>query len=206
MISFLTKHTPWVPTALFVLYVLEFLFLAINPLDRGIWFAENITVVLILIPIVVLYVRGVRLSNLSYILMSVLVFLHTLGGHYTFAQVPFASIGDFFGFERNNFDRFAHFSVGFYAFPIAELVFTRKFVSSAVMAACFAMFAIGFVAGTYEIVEWIFAILNDPNAGAAFLGSQGDEWDAQKDMLADISGAIAAGILFLILGKRYAKS
>jgi putative membrane protein len=58
--------------------------------------------------------------------MFVLIYLHTIGGHYTFALVPFDWVTDFFGFTRNHFDRMAHFTVGFYAFAIAEWLYVKK--------------------------------------------------------------------------------
>jgi putative membrane protein len=62
--------------------------------------------------------------------MSVLIFMHTVGGHFTFERVPFDWFNDFFGFERNMYDRVAHFSVGFYAYPIAEYLKTRKLLNN----------------------------------------------------------------------------
>lgn len=146
--------------------------------------------------IVVLYARGIRFSDTAYILMSILIFLHTIGGHYTFERVPFDVLGDLFGFERNMYDRVAHFSVGFYAFALAELLVMKRAVRSRVVLYLFPLFTLATVAMAYELIEWIFAITNDPEAGAAYLGSQGDVWDAQKDMLADTLGAIAALALF----------
>lgn len=205
MISFLTRSTPAVPRVLFVLYLLLFAVCAINPVNPTIWFAENLTVVIILIPIIALYLAGIQLSNLSYLLMSVLIYLHTIGGHYTFAEVPFDALTDLWGGERNNYDRIAHFTVGFYAFPIAELFLKRSLVANKWVAAFVGLLAIAAVAGIYEIIEWLFAIWSNPNAGAVFLGSQGDEWDAQKDMFADISGAVLASGLFLALAHRFKK-
>jgi len=135
--------------------------------------------------------------------MSVLLFLHTIGGHFTFERVPFDWVTDAFGFERNHYDRVAHFSVGFYAFGMAELLITRKLVARSWIAYAFGIFAIGTIAAMYEIIEWIYAALAGGASGAAFLGSQGDIWDAQKDMLADISGAVAS-IALLIVRERIA--
>ena len=107
-----------------------------------------------------------------------------------------------FGFERNHYDRVAHFSVGFYAFAIAEALVARKLVARSWIACAFGVFAIGTVAAVYEIIEWIYAATAGGDAGAAFLGSQGDIWDAQKDMLADISGAIFATGLWAARARR----
>jgi len=95
------------------------------------------------------------------------------------------------------FDRVAHFSVGFFAFGIIEYLLARRAMSRT-LACLFAIFAIGFVAMSYELLEWLYAVYGgNPTAGADFLGSQGDVWDAQKDMLMDTIGAITAVLLFL---------
>jgi putative membrane protein len=88
--------------------------------------------------------------------------------------------------------------VGFYAFGIAELLIGRKLVTKTWVAYLFAIFCIGTVAALYEIIEWIYAALEGGSAGAAFLGSQGDIWDAQEDMTADITGAIFAVAMYMI--------
>jgi putative membrane protein len=177
---------------LFAAYVVLFSALAIAPYERAVWWAENIPIVIIVATLVALFARGVRFSPLAYIAMSVLVYLHTVGGHYTFERVPFGWVTRAFGFERNHYDRVAHFSVGFYAYAIAEIGLRRGWVASRALAYAFGVFAIATVAALYEIIEWLYAALEGGSAGAAFLGSQGDLWDAQKDMLADISGALVA--------------
>lgn len=135
--------------------------------------------------------------------MIVLPVLHTIGGHYTFERVPFDFITNHFGFERNHYDRIAHFSVGFYAFPIAEYVISKGLVLNKILASLFAICIIFTVASTYEIFEWIYAISADPSSGIAVLGSQGDIWDAQKDMLADGMGAMFSIVVFNIYFSKY---
>lgn len=190
------------PHILLGIYGILFLALAVNPVDRMTWFVENLTVWIILAFIVGLYLGRVRFSNTAYALMAVLVYLHTIGGHFTFAMVPFDWVTDFFGFERNHYDRIAHFSVGFYAFPIAEWLWKKKLVKNDFLLASYPIFTIASIAMGYELIEWIYAALANPEAGMAYLGSQGDIWDAQKDMLADTLGAIVAVILFFALRKK----
>jgi putative membrane protein len=180
------------PLVLFGVYALLFVVLAIAPYNRSVWWVENVPIVAIAAGLAMLWWRGVRFSNLAYLLMSVLILMHTVGGHYTFERVPFDAVTHFFGFERNHYDRVAHFSVGFYAFAIVEYLLERKFVVARALAYMFGVFAIATIAAVYEIIEWIYAALEGGEAGAAFLGSQGDLWDAQKDMLADILGALVA--------------
>ncbi len=191
-----------IPKLLLAGYLLLFIWAAINPYDRAVWWAENIPIVAIVVTLVVLYIRGVRFSPLAYVLMSVLPYWHTVGGHYTFERVPFGWFNHAFGFKRNMYDRVGHFSVGFYAFGIAEYLTSRKGISKP-LACLFGLFAIGFVAMSYELFEWIYAVYGgNAQAGADFLGSQGDIWDAQKDMLMDTLGAITSILLFVAVRRQ----
>lgn len=181
------------------IYLVLFTFLAVNPIDRKTWFIENLTVWIILAAILGLYVFKVRFSKTAYALMFVLIYLHTIGGHYTFASVPFDWFTNFFGFSRNHFDRIAHFSVGFYAFAVAEWIWTKKMVANKFLLFTYPIFLIATIAMTYELVEWIYAAQSSTTDAMAYLGSQGDIWDAQKDMLADTLGAILGmGIFFSV--------
>jgi putative membrane protein len=200
------EREPLLPRILLGAYVTLFIVAGIDPHDRAVWWAENIPIVLIAATLVIMNVRGTRLSSLAYALMSVLLFLHTIGSHFTFERVPFDWVTNAFGFERNHYDRIAHFSVGFYAFGMAELLLNRKLVARPWIAYAFGIFAIGTIAAVYEIIEWIYAALAGGDSGAAFLGSQGDIWDAQKDMLADISGAIAASLLLMLRERHRSES
>lgn len=191
----MTKQTYTVPLLLLALYGVVFAVCAVAPYDRAVWWAENIPV-LVIVTLLVLISRHFRFSNTSYALMTVFIILHTLGGHYTFERVPFGAVSEFFGFERNHFDRVAHFAVGLYAYPIAELLMRKRLAHSRWIIALFPVFAIATVAGVYEILEWQYALNSDPAAGIAVLGSQGDIWDAQKDILADTLGAMLAISLF----------
>ena len=194
------KQTYRVPLMLLALYGLVFTVCAIAPYDRAVWWAENIPVLMI-VSLLVLVSRGFRFSNTSYVLMTVFIVLHTIGGHYTFERVPFDAVTEFFGFERNHYDRVAHFSVGFYAYPIAEVLMIKRLAHSRWIIALFPVFTIATVAAVYEIFEWQYALNSDPAAGIAVLGSQGDVWDAQKDILADTLGAMLMMVLFFIQHK-----
>ena len=185
------------PAVLLALYLIEFVALAIRPYDRGVWIAENVPIVFIAGFLVVTY-RRFQFSNLAYLLMSVLLFLHTIGGHYSFERVPFDYVTNLIGAQRNHYDRVAHFTVGFYAFAIAEFIEQKQLSRSRWLTGLFAVFAIGTLALGYEVFEWRYAVSADPAAGIAVLGSQGDPWDAQKDMLADTLGAICATLLYFV--------
>lgn len=188
----------WFPHGLAAAFLVFWTIMAVNPVMRDVWWAENIPVMAVFLVLAGTY-RLFRFSNIAYALMACWLFLHTVGGHYTFANVPFDFITDLFGFERNHFDRVGHFSIGFYAFPIAELL-TRRNLARPVVAYLFGLFAIMALAAGYEIIEWWYAVLAGGEAGIEFLGSQGDVWDAQTDMLCDTLGAITALVLFFFSG------
>ena len=185
------------PHLLLTAYIILFLICAINPRDKTVWFAENLTVLLVVLPLVFTY-KKFRFSNFAYFLMSIWVYMHTIGGHYTFSNVPFDFVNNLFGWERNNYDRIAHFTVGFYAYAIAEFLDRKRLVNSKIILFLFPVFTIFTVASVYEIIEWIAAIILDPDSGINYVGAQGDVWDAQKDMLLDGLGAIFATILYFI--------
>ena len=184
------------PHGLALVFTVFFILLGIEPVSREVWIAEVIPVVIIFGLLVVTY-KWFRFSALAYSLMAFWLFWHTVGGHYTFAHVPFGWVTNLIGAERNHFDRIGHFSVGFYAFALAEWV-TRKRWCGPILASFLGLFFIMSVAAGYEIIEWWYAAAEGGEAGIEFLGSQGDIWDAQKDMLADTLGAIFSLVLFWV--------
>lgn len=190
-----------IPYVLLFLYVVLFTALAVNPYDRTVWIAENIPIMIIVLILVFTH-KKIQFSDTSYVLMSFLIYLHTVGGHYSFARVPFDFVTNLFGFERNNFDRLAHFTVGFYAYAIAELLHKKKLVNSKMVLFLFPLFFIMSLAAGYELFEWQYAVLGNPEAGVEVLGSQGDIWDAQRDILSDTLGAIFALGLFWIFYRK----
>ncbi|GLT19230.1 membrane protein [Vibrio zhanjiangensis] len=174
-------------------YASVFVFSTINPSSRAVWVAEIIPVLGIL-SLIWFISRHFKFSPTAYILMFIWLTLHTIGAKYTFAEVPFEWFNKLISSERNNFDRVAHFSIGLYAYPIAEYLIRRQWMSQK-LAICFALFSIMSLAASYEIIEWWYAVKAGGEQGIAFLGSQGDIWDAQKDMLMDTLGALASLIL-----------
>ncbi len=186
------------PKLLLLAYTVVFIWGAISPYDRAVWWVENMPILAIVLYMTYLYIKGIVFSNLGYALMAFLPIWHTIGGHYTFERVPFEWFGHLFGYERNMFDRIGHFSVGFFAAGIVEYYYNMKNKMSFALSAVFAFCIIGTVAGVYEIIEWIYAVKQGGSAGVAFLGSQGDIWDAQKDMLLDMLGALFAVIVMWV--------
>lgn len=185
------------PHLLAAIYVVFFIALGISPVSREVWVAE-ITPVVIIFTLLVVTFTTFRFSNTAYALLSIWIFWHTVGGHYTFANVPFGWVSDILGSERNHFDRIGHFVIGFYAFAMAEWLLRKK-LCGLKLALFFSLFFIMSVAAAYEIIEWWYAVLEGGEAGVEFLGSQGDIWDAQKDMLSDTLGAIASLMLFCVI-------
>lgn len=177
-----------------LLYSFIFVFSAIDPHSLAVWFAEIIPAILILGGIWWISLRW-SFSTTAYVLMFIWLCLHTIGAKYTFAEVPFDWFNSMLGSTRNHFDRVAHFSIGFYAYPIAEWLI-RKQHTKPWLAYSFALFSIMSLAAGYEIIEWWYAAVAGGDEGIAFLGSQGDIWDAQKDMLCDTLGALSALGLF----------
>ena len=185
------------PHVLASVYFFFSIVLAISPVSREVWVAEIIPVLLIFMLLVFTY-RKFRFSNFAYGLLSIWIFWHTIGGHYTFANVPFGWVTEMLGTERNHFDRIGHFVIGFYAYGMAEWLL-RKEHCGFKLAMIFSLFFIMSVAAGYEIIEWWYAVVEGRSSGIEFLGSQGDIWDAQKDMLSDTLGAITSLIMFYFI-------
>ncbi len=192
-----------VPLALLIIYLIEFTVLAFHPYDRSVWWAENISVLIPVFLLVITY-RWFKFSNFSYLLMGFFLMYHTVGGHFTFERTPFdffnnllnqAHLNFLFPEGRNNFDRVGHFLVGVFAYPLAEFFYRKKLVANIYTAILLGILALGFWAALYEIIEMLYAVHDGGVAGQAFLGSQGDIWDAQKDMALDILGAITTFIV-----------
>lgn len=190
------KSTPIFPKILAIFIAILMIWSFIQPYSREVWIAEMVPVILVFLLLIVTYPKF-QFSTFAYVLMSGWLIMHTIGAHYTFERVPFnwgsELLSGWLGEGRNHFDRVAHYIIGFYSFPIAELL-VRKRWANVITAGLFGLFSIMSIAAAYEIIEWQYAV--QEGGGIAFLGSQGDIWDAQKDMLADTLGAITALMLF----------
>lgn len=172
---------------------------AVDPRYPHDWLLENL-LVFIFVPLIVLTGRYFRLSNLSYTLMTAFMLMHVFGSHYTYAEVPFgATLQQWFGAERNMYDRLVHFCFGLLlAYPLRE-VFIRVAKVRGVWAYWFPLELVLAFSAAYEVIEWRVADQVAPAAGLAFLGAQGDIWDAQKDMALALLGAtVALAIVALI--------
>jgi len=168
----------------------------ISPMSRPVWFTEMFWA-WGLVAILIITFRKFRFSTMAYSCFFVWCILQIIGAHWTFELVPMEWLTKPLGLVRNPYDRIAHFVVGWFAFPLAELYRRKGWARSKFTAAFFAVMTTVAMAGIWEIIEWLYAVIDGGEAGAAFLGSQGDEWDAQKDILCDTLGAICSTILFM---------
>lgn len=188
---------------LFLVFLVVWIWAAIEPSYRDGWLLENI-LVFIFVPIIILAGFYFRLSNLSYTLITLFMILHVIGSHTTYAEVPFGFfLQDVFNSNRNMYDRLVHFCFGLLLFyPIREL-FLRLSKARGFWGFWFPVELTFALAAIYEIIEWLTAIFVDPAAGLAFLGSQGDIWDAQKDMLLAGLGAILSAVITFFVRFKY---
>ena len=170
-------------------FVAVWVWAAIRPLYPHDWFLENVLVFLF-VPVVIGAGYYFRLSDTSYTLITVFMALHLVGAHYTYSEVPFGdTLQSWFGADRNMYDRLVHFSFGLLlAYPVRE-AFLRLAKAKGVWGYILPVELTFALSAIYEIIEWLVAAGVDPEAGIAFLGTQGDVWDAQKDMLLAGSGA-----------------
>jgi putative membrane protein len=176
-----------------VVYALIWIWSAIAPASRGDWFLENL-LVFAFIPLLVFFYRKLALSNASYLLLFLFMSLHTIGAHYTYAEAPLGYwLMDWFGWKRNHFDRIVHFSFGLLlTYPTAE-VMVRTMRPRGVWAIWIPVALVVGASGLFEIIEAIVAWIVSPELGSDYLGTQGDVWDAHKDMgLATVAAAFVA--------------
>jgi putative membrane protein len=181
---------------LLALVAAVFLWSAIGPRDRFTWFLEVLPV-LVGLPLLAVTYRRFPLTSLAYSLIAAHTIILMIGGHYTYAQVPlFNWIRDTFSLARNHYDRLGHFAQGFVPAILAREVLLRRtplrpggWLFTIVFSICMAISAL------YELFEWRVAVATG-TAADAFLGTQGDVWDTQKDMAMCLVGALTA-LLFL---------
>ena len=181
---------------LFLAFLIVWAWAAINPKFPHDWLLENY-LVFIFVPLIILLGRWFRLSDVSYTLITIFMILHVIGSHYTYAEVPFGyTLQEWIGSSRNMYDRLVHFSFGFLmAYPIRE-VFMRLAKVKGLWAFYLPLDVTMSFSAFFEIIEWLIASNVNASAGAAYLGAQGDIWDAQKDMLA---AGIGATITMLVV-------
>lgn len=164
----------------------------INPKDLFTWFLEIFPAVIGVLIVIYFYPKY-KFSNLVYILIWIHAIILIVGGHYTYAEMPvFNWIRDTFDLSRNYYDRLGHFAQGFIPAIIAREVFIKnevvnkkKYLFYIVICICLA------ISVSYELLEFLVAKLTGDSA-EAFLGTQGDVWDTQWDMLLALIGSITS--------------
>ena len=198
------------PLALLVTFTAIFAALAIAPAYRQDWLLENM-LVFIAVPLLVVNYRRLRFSNFAYTCLFVFFVLHEVGAHYTYSEVPWrewlAALtgGDNSSFAgRNHYDRFVHFSYGLLFMPAAWELIQARMSPQALWRWLMPLLFIMSHSLIYELIEWVAALRFGGDLGAAYLGTQGDEWDAQKDMALATCGA-ALGLAAVAL-RRAARS
>lgn len=171
------------------------LWAAIKPLDRGDWLLENLLVFLSFLALASTWGRFrislPRLSLPSYWLFTLFMCLHLYGSHYSYALTPMGFwLQDIFALDRNHYDRIVHFAFGaLLCYPFRELI-ARQTGLHGRWLALFSLATILSLSALYELLEMLAAVIVSPELGTAFLGTQGDEWDAQKDTGLAFLGAI----------------
>ncbi|HKP86758.1 MAG TPA: DUF2238 domain-containing protein [Blastocatellia bacterium] len=188
-----------------LIFLAAWVWAAINPSYRHDWLLENY-LVFVFVPVIIFTGRYFRLSNISYGLITLFMILHVIGSHYTYAEVPFGYVlQEWLGASRNMYDRMVHFSFGLLlAYPIRE-IFMRIAKVRGFWGYYLPLDVTLSFSALYEIIEWVTAITADPEAGLAFLGTQGDVWDAQKDMAMAGTGALIAMVIVAIINLKYQK-
>ncbi|WP_419888259.1 DUF2238 domain-containing protein [Neobacillus niacini] len=163
--------------------------------------------VLVLIFLVSRY-NQFRLTTVSYVIITLLVILTFIGGHYSYAKVPlFTWIKDYFDLQRNNYDRFGHFLKGLMVLVIIELLLRKTVLLKSKTTNFIALCITLSIGAFYEIIEWLSTkIGKEGKATKDFLGMQGDIWDAQKDMALLLAGSILSLLFIKILYKQLEKS
>jgi putative membrane protein len=169
--------------------------------------------VFVSVPLIVRFGPGLKFSDATYLCMFVFFVLHLIGAHYTYAEVPYTdwyasltgrSFAADFGVERNHYDRVIHLAYGMLmALPALELLAARA-PPKGIWRWLLPVLFLSSHSIIYEVIEWFAAVLFGGDLGVAYLGTQGDVWDAQKDMGLAMVGA-ALGVTFWLVRMRPAK-
>jgi putative membrane protein len=187
--------------SLAIVYFTWWAALAISPLDRSDWWMENV-LVFFAVGLLVWTHKPFPLSRVSYTCIFVFMMLHALGAHYTYAKVPYQEWFPVLAGGRNHFDRLVHFSYGLLlAYPIREM-FLRIGNVRGFWGYFLPLDLTMSTSMLYELIEWGAAVTVGSDLGAAYLGTQGDIWDAQKDMALASLGALIAMVATAFINRR----
>ena len=165
------------------------------------WLLENSLVIIFVVASFFAY-RWYQFSDLSLLLITLYLCLHVYGSKHSYAENPFGFwLQDVFNWERNHYDRIVHFAFGFFlAYPMRELFL--KWLKFPRWVAWVLPIEITLSIGSlYELIEWAVADIFFPEQGMAYLGTQGDVWDAQKDIALAVAGALVATTIVSLIKK-----
>ncbi|WP_396186645.1 DUF2238 domain-containing protein [Flavobacterium sp.] len=185
------KNNIWVQIFV-VFFLVNWINSYIGNTDTANWFLENTLVFIFLLFLVFTY-KKYKFSDLSYLLVCVYLCLHVYGSKYTYAENPFGYwLKDALDLSRNHYDRIVHFSFGFLlAYPMREMFL--KWLKFPTWVAWTLPIEITLsISAFYELIEWAVADVFFKAQGDAYLGTQGDIWDAQKDIFLAFIGSILA--------------
>jgi putative membrane protein len=188
------------PLVLLAVFLVVAILLGIAPWYRQDWALENALAVVGVLALVLSY-RRMPLSRVSYALIFAFLMLHEVGAHYTYSEVPYdawferltgTTLSARLGLARNHYDRLVHFAYGLLlAYPFRE-IFVRVAEARGFWGYFLPLDVVMSTSMLYELVEWIAALVMGGDLGQAYLGTQGDVWDAQKDMALATLGAVIA--------------
>jgi putative membrane protein len=193
------------------IFAVIWVLLAIDPLYRHDWMLENLLVVAFALAFL-WWRKSLDLSKTSTTLIFIFLVVHEIGSHYTYSKVPYdqwaealigVTITELFGFSRNHFDRMEHFFYGLLlSYPMREAYIRAQMLKGRLTYTIPITITLAFSA-IYEIIEWAAAEMVGGELGTAYLGTQGDVWDAQKDMaLAGFGSILAMAATFIIHWRR----
>lgn len=185
---------------LVLLFAMLFLVLSLiisgsDPFERGTWFMEVLPV-LIVVPLLIHTYKRFPLTNLLYILIFIHCMVLIVGGTYTYARVPFGfEMAEWFGLDRNPYDKIGHFMQGFVpAIAAREILLRNDILKHGKMLIFIVISIVLAISASYELIEWAAALALGEGA-EEFLGTQGYEWDTQSDMFFALIGSVSALLL-----------
>jgi len=191
------------PLVLLGLFTVLWALLAIAPWYRQDWLLENLLVFAV-VPVLVLTARSLRFSNFAYTCLFAFFVLHEIGAHYTYSEVPWRDWLQAVGVDgsrfagRNHYDRLVHFCYGLLVFPAVWELFQQRAPPTRIWRYVLPLMFVMGHSVLYELIEWAAAAVFGGDLGEAYLGTQGDTWDAQKDMALATLGALCGLVLVLM--------
>lgn len=202
------------PLALLGVYAAFWGWMAIAPRYREDWLLENV-LVFVAVPLLVWSYPRLRWSRFSCTLLFVFFVMHTIGSHYTYAEVPYDrwfadltghALGAMPGLGRNHYDRLVHLAYGLLVTPAAMELLDARAPQQGIWRWLLPVTFMASHATIYELMEWLAATLFGGELGQAYLGTQGDVWDAHKDMLLATTGTLIAVTAVRLYQARRGKS